>query len=497
MAALAERRSELEHDGAGAWPERLLDAGSSIREEFGSIVAARFDEELLRFQRRRSIWFCIGAILLFAALLLNDLFVWATEESTGPDAIFNVIDPLIDVALVATFSVFLVAFRRIGGPRRRVVRLLQWLIVLVGCGMTLAATGLWSHVATQDLNTHPGAPVLIAGGTAIVVVFLFHFMGSLLIALSPHESLQPLLPITITYVCAILFLVPGPVGWKVAMIAAWPLAGAPGALWSAWRYRRFVDAFRWRVSQDRYQDLRQDLSEARRLHESLFPAPVGDGPVRFAWMYEPMRELGGDYVFAHRQADGSLLVILLDVAGHGVASALAASRFHGELERLIEDSAEAGAGDALRTLHRFVSRSLAPQGVFASAVAIEIAADGAGRYANAGHPPVLLRRADGRIEQLEATATLLGVVERDRFEPGEQTFRLGLEEGILAFTDGVIEAADARGEFFGLERVAALTAEAGVSGLHRVPPALLEAVQRHRSGQPADDVFVAALWRAR
>jgi serine phosphatase RsbU (regulator of sigma subunit) len=59
----------------------------------------------------------------------------------------------------------------------------------------------------------------------------------------------------------------------------------------------------------------------------------------------------------------------------------------------------------------------------------------------------------------------------------------------------VIEAPDAKGEFFGFDRFREIVSTAAIGGPDRVPPATLESVQRFRASEPTDDVLIVAMWR--
>src|SRR5262249_42834489 len=126
-----------------------------------------------------------------------------------------------------------------------------------------------------------------------------------------------------------------PLNVRLIFVAILPLAGAPGVLISWWRYARFGRRFGQSMLAERYGELERDLVDARRIHEALFPPPVTRGPVRLAYRYDPMRQIGGDFLYAHPILpapgvnDGPLSVVLIDVTGHGVPAAMTVSGLHG------------------------------------------------------------------------------------------------------------------------------------------------------------------------
>jgi hypothetical protein len=495
MASEDERYATQVSPAADAlgWGEALLDAGTSIEAQLGPEAAARFERELYLFQRRRAFWYCIAVGFLVIAFLVFDLLDVVHADWTNSESLITLIAPGLDGVLAAMYAAAAVAIQRRAKTRRQVLTIFSWLLAAGGSVMVVAPAFLWSFVEAGDPTRETWEGAFIGGMSAITVVFLLHFLASLFVALSPREAIMPLVPITIAFVATVVFVYQGPMLLRMLLLALWPLAGGPGVLWSTWRHRRFVSRFRWQTLGVRYRDMRADLRDARRVHESQFPAPILEGPIRMQFVYEPMRDVGGDYLFAHRKPDGGLLVVIFDVSGHGVASALAASRLHSELDRLANDRPDLSADEAIIVLNRFAHRALAPQAIFASAIAIDLAPDGALRYVNAGHPAGLLRRADGTLTELPATATLLGVLDASMYETAAGHETLGADDLVVACTDGVHEAPSPSGEFFGDDRFRRLVASG--TDVERLPMSVLAAVQRHRDDEPADDVLVVAIWR--
>jgi hypothetical protein len=479
------------------WAEQLPDVGDAVRREFGPEAAARFADELFSFQRKRAFVYAVVMALFIAPFFVMDLWTAMSEarsERAATSLASELADPIMDGLLILFHAVFAAIFQRLRHSRERLMRL--FLGLLMGTGSSIVLYVWW---ATRDGSVLDAADrgtwiePFVFGCTSIVCAGFAHLFASFFVALSPREALIPVIPVTIAYILTLLSLVNGPPNAKVWMIAIWPLAAAPGLIWSTWRYRKFVDSFRWQVLRTRLGDLRQDLADARRVHESLLPAPMRDGRIRMDYSYEPMREIGGDYLFAKRHDDGRVLMVLADVVGHGVASALAANRVHGEIERLLEDAPDSGPGDVITMLNRFFCRSLAPQGIFATAIAVE-AREGQLRLSNAGHPAALLLRAGGGIEECHATAIMLGVTDAAGFSAGEIERPLARGDAIVLCTDGVHESIAADGTFFGDRTLHQVISDARIGGPDRIAPALVEAVRRHRAGEPTDDVLVATLW---
>ncbi len=112
-------------------------------------------------------------------------------------------------------------------------------------------------------------------------------------------------------------------------------------------------------------------------------------------------------------------------------------------------------------------------------------------WASGGHPPALLRGANGVVRQLSSTALMLGAVGDDDFESNEQTLELAPGDVIVTYTDGAIEARDRAGRFFGIDRLRDLLHSRPAPG--NWPQYIASSVDRHKVGRAEDDVLVASL----
>lgn len=111
------------------------------------------------------------------------------------------------------------------------------------------------------------------------------------------------------------------------------------------------------------------------------------------------------------------------------------------------------------------------------------------RLARGGHPPALLRRADGTVELIDAQGALLGCVS----DPGLKDVRLRLGPGdlLLLYSDGVTEARLGIVEYSELRLRSVLAATDPVA--HVIVDAVIDAVLTHTGGELADDITAVAL----
>jgi sigma-B regulation protein RsbU (phosphoserine phosphatase) len=248
------------------------------------------------------------------------------------------------------------------------------------------------------------------------------------------------------------------------------------------RLRASWDAFsrleRAKVALDTELTLAADIQ--RRL---LPPVPDTEAGCRWAARLRPATQVGGDYFDFLRRADGSLLVLVADVSGHGVAAGLLLSAMRAWFR------SEARTSEDPAILLGRLSQAFYEdqQGMtYATAILARVSPDGrCVQVANAGHPPGLLLGASG-VRRLDVGGPPAGLFEDTLYE--SQTLELAEGDIGLLVTDGVSEAAG------GGEGLEALLREARAvagppSDPARITDALLGSVARAaaRFDAPVDD----------
>jgi hypothetical protein len=237
---------------------------------------------------------------------------------------------------------------------------------------------------------------------------------------------------------------------------------------------------------------RDEIEVARQVQIALLPSGHPQ-PAGFAlWSsMQPANDVGADLVDYIDLPDGRLGVVLGDVAGKGLGAALLTAKLQATLRALVPGSASlSDLGDRVNTiLHR--------DGIdnrFVTLFYCEIRpGDGRIRYLNAGHNPPLVVRRD-RIDTLAADSIPLGMLP----EAGCREAVVDLEPGdmLIAYSDGLTEARNARDEEFGAERLRA--AAPGLRGLGaaeaaaRIGAGVASFLQGER---PHDDLSLVVLAR--
>jgi sigma-B regulation protein RsbU (phosphoserine phosphatase) len=242
------------------------------------------------------------------------------------------------------------------------------------------------------------------------------------------------------------------------------------------------------------EKIASELRIAREIQMSSIPHEY---PALPGWdihgVLQPAREVGGDFYDCALLDERRLYVTLGDVSDKGVPAALfmAATK-----TRLGASVTAAGSPAALLTS---VNRDTVRNNDRCMFVTVwcGILDLGSGRitYANAGHNPPAVRRADGRVEFLDfASAPALGIDEDAAYREGTTTLEPG--DVLVMYTDGVTEALDAREELFSEHRLQTELAASGLGDAREVAGRVLARVAAFAGSAPqADDIALLVLHR--
>jgi GAF domain-containing protein len=175
------------------------------------------------------------------------------------------------------------------------------------------------------------------------------------------------------------------------------------------------------------------------VQRSLLAGALPELPaVRLGASYLPSESrygIGGDWYDAIPLADGRMMLIVGDVAGHGLEAAITMGQVRSAARALAVAHGPAGL---LAALDQFICSTIREPLATAAAAVIDPAGRSL-RYCLAGHPPPLLREPDGTVTMLDEGGVLLGLETRERPE-AEVTFPPG--SCLAMFTDGLIERRD-------------------------------------------------------
>lgn len=439
-----------------------------------------YEAELEELLQRRFGYLCIAFATVEVLFVLWAL-LWLVVEYNEVGAPMGAywISLTSSLAGLGLVSLFLVDRMRRTGNREAILRAATWLILALG-GLTLVEA--FSVRVLYDDES----PWIIGR------FFLWHIIACSILPWQPRESLRPMIPLLAIWALDQLYISSGSFAQAGIRVMLSPLILLPGFAVTAIRMHLHGRRFQNEMLGRQFVRMRRELTQARSLHESMFPRPLHDGYVRFEYSYSPARDVGGDFIHYHVGPTGIVSVTVIDVTGHGIAAALTVNRLSGELDRLRAEHPDISPAKLLTQLNRYVHLTLSRHSVYATAVAFDVDPHVCTvRFASAGHPPLLVRRADGTVLELDVSGMMLGAVGDDLFEIEEHESPLGIGDVVLAYTDGAFECTNRKGEQLGLERLLDfLRSKTGVSSW---PPQLAGLVERHHSGRAQDDVLITAV----
>jgi len=229
--------------------------------------------------------------------------------------------------------------------------------------------------------------------------------------------------------------------------------------------------------------MKRDLQIAREIQTWLLPgAPPQIPGLAIAYATRPANTVAGDYydVFprpGRTNEDNRVVLAIADVAGKSIPAAMLMATFQASLKTL--STAHVALPELAANMNRYACGN--SQGGLRFTTAFLAEYDPVRRtadYINAGHNTPILRRANGQIERLDAGGLPYGILPDAKYQSATVTLAPG--DWLILFTDGLVEAENARQEEFGEAR-------------------LLAAIEAAKSATPADmlkrfmaelDVFV-------
>jgi serine phosphatase RsbU (regulator of sigma subunit) len=245
--------------------------------------------------------------------------------------------------------------------------------------------------------------------------------------------------------------------------------------------------------------IEQELRVARRIQQALLPEdlPRPDGWEVTA-RYRPARKVGGDFYDFLELEDGRLGLVVGDATGHGVPAALMMANTQSVLRAVAQKEGSA-PGRALAEANEVLFTYIPPNTFITCFYGVLDPKSGRLRYANAGHSLPFRRRLYGDAEELMARGMPLGLMPAMGYEEHETVLAPG--EGVLFYTDGLIEAHNPQGEMFGSVRLRSVLEEEeeGHGGDGKALSAfMVEELERFvgEGGEQEDDITLVTLRRS-
>jgi sigma-B regulation protein RsbU (phosphoserine phosphatase) len=237
-----------------------------------------------------------------------------------------------------------------------------------------------------------------------------------------------------------------------------------------------------------------EIKIAQRIQASLSPsAPIKSEHFEITGYCLPADQVGGDYFDYFYRNEDHLDIIIADVSGHSIGPALfmveARSAIRSQASRLGTPS------ETLGVLNNFLFEDLDNSDYFITLFYLQY--DITSRqlsFANAGHPPPLLHSPfQSECRQLDAEGMILGVRKNVIFE--EKTTILNEGDLLLLYTDGLTEAENPDGEFFGVERASDIFIQYAQLSPEKIIDAMLKHLKQFCQSESFNDDITLMIFK--
>ena len=235
------------------------------------------------------------------------------------------------------------------------------------------------------------------------------------------------------------------------------------------------------------EEVNRDLALASRVQQTLAPQAIRWGSVAVETYYMPVRTIGGDFGLVVPHGSSHLDLLVCDVSGHGISSALLANRIYTETVSMLRRDVH--LGEMLRKLNKFVVQQIGISGFMFTMAAARLDQDGRTlSFAAAGHPPALLHSVSGELRLLEPRGTVLGAIEDAVPENPTEEIQLVAGDRLLLYSDGLTEVWNREDEMLGVEGLSEIVRRSAALPLPAMREAIVQGVTAYSADPVHDDV---------
>ncbi|MFB3765368.1 MAG: PP2C family protein-serine/threonine phosphatase [Methanotrichaceae archaeon] len=344
----------------------------------------------------------------------------------------------------------------------------------VPCSIAVLLAGLVGGLIYLRMGKFPGIAISMAFAVSLEV---FHMLLTLALARPYSQALM------------VVEEVMGP------MI----LGNALGVLLFTFIVSNFLMEIETKSERDKYraelERKKAELALAADIQKSFLPHHLPSIPgFDLAAISIPALEVGGDFYDFISDSNGNLGIAIADVAGKGIPAALfmALSKTIVRSDALTHDD----VADALKDSNDIIA-SESSSGMFVTLfLGILNQRTGCLAYSNAGHhPPLILRAKDKKFDILGVTGIALGIMEGSVYSRGQTT--LGPGDIMVMYTDGIVEAINPQGEYFGSERLKSIIAKSSDQSPNAMLKEIVDKVFSFSGDQPQFDDITALVVKAK
>jgi serine phosphatase RsbU (regulator of sigma subunit) len=235
--------------------------------------------------------------------------------------------------------------------------------------------------------------------------------------------------------------------------------------------------------------MEKELSIAREIQTSLLPRRLpSEGWFRVAGSSIPSHEVGGDCFDVRQLSANAWSLVVTDVSGKGVSSALLAALVQGSF--LLASDSETDIEQMMSRINLFLNERTEGE-KYATVFYCTVNQNGLLRWANAGHCTPILVRANGQFETLATTGMPLGMLPEATF--GVQSLQLQPQDKIVAYSDGLSDAENGQGKFFEASRMMEIIRGHVRDSASGMLGALMSAVEAFTGGAVQHDDITAVV----
>jgi len=351
------------------------------------------------------------------------------------------------------------------GLRTRSDRLLNYTMAGIGAALALATFAFGDRAAYDHINS------------AVVILALLFVIGQIMFA-RIYRTDRDFAVIRWGLLVFIVFALVG----NVANLISFPLQNLePFGFLAFLASLGYVAARRTLKRDQQLNEIENELEVARRIQLSILPAEFPQSAhFQIASRYLPMTSVAGDFYDYVVSDDHQVGLLIADVSGHGVPAALIAS-----MVKLAASSQRSTADDPasfLKGMNAALCGNTQSQFVTAAYVHLN-AQSGELRYSAAGHPPMLLLR-NGAITRVEENGLMLAAFDFASYANAVHKLESG--DRILLYTDGIVEAANASGDFFGQDSLGDLLKSTAKLSSSSAADSIMTSVRRWSARQDDD-----------
>ena len=239
--------------------------------------------------------------------------------------------------------------------------------------------------------------------------------------------------------------------------------------------------------------MEEQLANARQVQERFLPSKLPKTPgLQVAARFLSSHEVAGDYYDVIPLPDRRTLIAVGDVSGKGAGAAMIMANVQASLRSMAK--VKIALAELVSGINDLICNNTSAEQYVTFFAAIFDPNDNSLTYVNAGHNAPRIIKENGKVKELWAGGTVLGVLDDVKFE--EETVCLESGELLVAFTDGVCEAMNERDEEFGEDRIIDI-----VQRTHLEPPGtILQVVEKEvatfRGGRLLEDDFTLLVIKA-